>query len=69
MYEAGLFAGEKLELIDGELLDKMGQKPRHAWVIRMLQHLLSSFFGSERVQVQCPSELLISRPGVEAARG
>jgi len=30
MSEAGLFAGHRFELIDGDLIDKMGQNPPHA---------------------------------------
>jgi hypothetical protein len=27
---SGFFAGQRFELIDGDLIDKMGQNPRHA---------------------------------------
>jgi Uma2 family endonuclease len=60
MYDAGLFAGQRLELIDGELLDKMGQKPPHIWVIGVLQDLLISLFGNGRVRIQRPIEVQIA---------
>jgi hypothetical protein len=31
--ELEIFAGPRCELIDGELLDKSGQSPQHAWSI------------------------------------
>ena len=36
MDEAGLFAGQRLELIEGDLIDKMGQRPPHSSAIRLL---------------------------------
>lgn len=39
-----LFPGERYELIEGELIDKMGQKPPHAYVISVLIAMLSAAF-------------------------
>lgn len=56
MLHAGLFAGQRLELIDGELIDKMGQNPPHAHVIEVLMDLLRTIFGKGRVRIQLPIE-------------
>jgi hypothetical protein len=32
MQEAGLFAGQRFELIDGDLIDKVGQNPPHSQI-------------------------------------
>jgi len=55
--EAGAFEGQRVELIDGDLIDKMGQKPPHAATIRRLADLLQRFFDGGRVQVQLPVEV------------
>ena len=60
MLEAGLLEGKRFELIDGELIDKMGLKPQIVYVIRAIQIWLVSIFGIERLQVQS---------AIEAARG
>jgi len=57
MTDAGLFVDQKLELIEGDLIEKMGQKPPHAFAVRMLQALLAALFGAERIQVQLPIEV------------
>lgn len=54
--EAGFFDGQRFELIDGDLLDKMGQKPPHATAIRLTQAWLAGFLGANRVQCQLPIE-------------
>lgn len=54
--DTGVFDGQRYELIDGDLVDKMGQKPTHAFAIRLLLDWLVSFLGTERVQVQLPIE-------------
>jgi Uma2 family endonuclease len=46
-----LFPGERLELIEGDLITKMGQKPAHAYVVALLTSLLAAAFP-ERVRVQ-----------------
>jgi Uma2 family endonuclease len=52
MLEAGLFAGQRYELIDGDLINKMGQGSRHAFGIRLCGKWLSRVFEPERIQVQ-----------------
>jgi Uma2 family endonuclease len=54
--ETGVFDGQRYELIDGDLIDKMGQKPPHASAIRKIVDWLVGFLGSPRVQVQLPIE-------------
>jgi Uma2 family endonuclease len=56
MLEAGLFAGQRFELIDGDLIDKMGQNPPHSSAIRFLIAWLTKIFGAERILVQLPVE-------------
>jgi Uma2 family endonuclease len=57
MLEAGVFAGQRLELIDGDLIDKMGQKPPHAHAIQVLFALLANMFGGKRIRGQLPIEV------------
>lgn len=57
MLDAGLFAGQRFELIDGDLIDKMGQNPPHASAIRLCMALLMKIFGVDLVQVQLPIEV------------
>jgi len=54
--EAGFFDGQRFELIDGDLLDKIGQKPPHAMGIRLIQAWLLRIVGGDRVQSQLPIE-------------
>jgi Uma2 family endonuclease len=56
MLDAGILEGRRFELIEGELIDKMGQKPPHIYVIRAIQTWLASVFGVERLQVQSALE-------------
>jgi Uma2 family endonuclease len=56
LLDLGIFDGQRFELIDGELFDKMGQKPPHAATIRALTRLLSLTFGPEVMQIQLPIE-------------
>ena len=53
---AGLLAGTRFELIEGQIFDKMGQNPRHAAAIAILTEILSEIFGAGRVRVQLPVE-------------
>lgn len=54
--EAGLLAGQRFELIGGDLIDKMGQTPPHAFSIAAMQDWLSRLFEG-RVRVQMPIEV------------
>src|SRR5947209_13685712 len=48
---ADMFPGERYELIEGELINKMGQKPPHAYVIAVLTKILGAAF-SGRIRIQ-----------------
>lgn len=52
MLDADVFKGQRFELIDGDLIDKMGQKPAHAYVIQLVMNWLASFLGTKVVRVQ-----------------
>jgi Uma2 family endonuclease len=47
-----LFPDKRYELIEGDLINKMGQKPPHVYVIKLLHGALATVFGSGRVQSQ-----------------
>ncbi len=53
----GLFDGQRLELLNGDLIDKMGHNPPHADGIVELTYLLNQIFRNGRVRVQVPIEL------------
>lgn len=57
MSELEMFAGQRYELIDGDLIDKMGQKAQHAGAIQLLLVLLSGIFEVRRIRVQSPIEV------------
>jgi Uma2 family endonuclease len=57
MQIAGLFAGQRFELIDGDLIDKMGQNPPHASAIRLLFEWLVRMLRAELILVQLPIEV------------
>jgi Uma2 family endonuclease len=57
MLEIGIFDGQRCELIDGELIDKMGQNPPHAYAIRRVFAWLIGLFGPDRLQIQSPVEV------------
>ena len=56
MMDLGLFEGKRYELINGDLIDKMGQNPPHASAVRKVQRALLRIFGDDRVLVQQPIE-------------
>jgi Uma2 family endonuclease len=56
MLDQGYFIGQRYELIDGELIDKMGQNAPHASGIRRASGWLASVVGDDRVRVQLPLE-------------
>jgi Uma2 family endonuclease len=45
LLETGIFAGQRWELIDGELLDKMGQNPPHTFAIQLLHDWFVTFLA------------------------
>ena len=57
MQDAGILIG-RYELVQGEILLKMGQKPAHAYVIRMLTAWLIGVFGALHVQTQLPIHIV-----------
>ena len=63
MEEANLltrvFPDQRLELIEGDLFNKSGQKPRHAYVVQMLTALLVGLFG---IRVRVQSSIRLPRP-------
>jgi Uma2 family endonuclease len=56
MLASGALDGQRLELIDGELFDKMGQNPPHATAIQNLTDILAGIFPGRRIRVQLPME-------------
>jgi Uma2 family endonuclease len=54
MLDSGIFAGQRFELIDGDLIDKMGQKQPHVRGIQLVLGWLFSLFGVDRVLGQAP---------------
>jgi Uma2 family endonuclease len=59
LVESGLLTG-RYELIDGEIVPKMGQKPAHAFVIVRLTAWLIAIFGGDFVRSQLPIDVTIS---------
>ncbi len=56
MLDLGLFDGQRFELIDGELIDKMGQNPPHARAIRKVFACLLGLFPPATILIQAPVE-------------
>jgi Uma2 family endonuclease len=56
MRDVGFLSG-RYELVDGEIISKMGQKPPHAYVIRAILTWLASLFGTEYIQIQATIDL------------
>jgi len=54
MLDSGIFAGQRFELIEGDLIDKMGQNPPHISTIQLVLEWLNSLFGVSRVRSQAP---------------
>jgi Uma2 family endonuclease len=57
MLELGIFDGQRCELIDGDLIDKMGQNPSHAQAIRELFVWLIGLFNPGQLQMRFPIEV------------
>ena len=55
--ELDIFPGQRLELIDGELIDKSGQPPAHAKASRELRAWFAEAFGAIRTRVGMPVDL------------
>jgi Uma2 family endonuclease len=56
MAELGLVSG-RYELVDGDLIDKMGQNPPHAYTFSRLQTWLLTVFEANQVRLQLPIEV------------
>jgi Uma2 family endonuclease len=54
MASMGLLNGERLELIDGELIRKMAKNDPHIFTVRTLHKWLQSAFGFDRVLKEDP---------------
>jgi Uma2 family endonuclease len=59
MTALGLFADQRLELIEGDLINKMGQHPPHTAGLQYLLELLAEIFGLRRVRSQLPMEVAL----------
>lgn len=62
----------RYELIEGEIISKMGQKPPHNYVVKCLNKLLARLFGIDFVQIQGPINVatidsVINEPEPDAA--
>ena len=56
LMELGLLEGRN-EVLDGEIVSKMGQNPAHSNALKRLMRVLSSLFGLDFVWVQSPLTL------------
>ena len=54
---SGLFDGQRLELIEGELINRIGQNPPHIWGVAFLRNWLQTVFGLDRVLQDCPIDV------------
>ena len=53
---AGLLAGTRFELIEGEVFDKTGQDPPHSAAICRQVVALAAIYGLDRIRTQLPVE-------------
>jgi Uma2 family endonuclease len=53
----GFFQGQRFELVDGDLYDKRGQNPPHAFAIGLLLEALAKLFPPGSIRVQLPLEV------------
>lgn len=56
LLENGFFEGQRYELVEGELINKMGQNPPHAFAISNLTVVLVQLFG-RRTRCQLPIDV------------
>jgi len=61
MRDDGILTG-RYELVDGEILSKMGQKPAHAYVIQALLVWLAGLFGADYTRIQATIDLSDTSP-------
>jgi len=57
LYSSGLLNGQRLELIEGELIDKMGKKRPHVNSLSLLLGWLLEAFGRRRVNPEAPIDV------------
>jgi Uma2 family endonuclease len=55
--ELGVFEGQRYELIEGDLIDKKGQNPPHAWTVASVPLWLAKIFGGASIRGQLPIEV------------
>jgi Uma2 family endonuclease len=55
--DAGVFEGQRYELTEGDLIDKMGQNPPHAGTFLLVRNWLFAIFGLLAVRCQSPIEV------------
>lgn len=63
LQDSGFFEGHRYELIEGELIDKMGQNPPHSNAIMRAQRLLQKMYAIERIRIQLPIEVCVADRG------
>jgi Uma2 family endonuclease len=63
LIETGFFDGQRYELIDGELIDKMGQNPPHAFTIQLAHNWLASISLTNLIRVQLSIEAALAERG------
>src|SRR5260221_8801173 len=56
LMDLGVLEG-RFELLDGEIIDKMGQKPPHSTTLTRLVRSLDSVFKLDQVRIQSPISL------------
>jgi Putative restriction endonuclease len=57
LVELGLLDGQKLELVEGELIDKMGKNQPHVMLLAALHDWLRGVFGARRVLQEAPIDV------------
>jgi Uma2 family endonuclease len=53
----GAFVGQRLELVDGELIDKMGKNRPHVFVVELIRQWLFAVFGAGFVLQESPIDV------------
>lgn len=71
LHESGLLDGHAWELVDGEVIARMGQGMLHSWGVSRVLGWLYSLFGTERVATQAsidvaPEDCPTSEPQPDA---
>lgn len=53
----GLFEGSHFELIEGELINKMGKKRKHVNGVNRTRRILEAIFGADQVNSEAPIDI------------